>query len=109
LGNVFTRSCHHFNSVFFRILSIGYNCLVIRFRNSIGISDILSAIANTTHPNQRAESIGVFRLWRDLGYAFGAVLSGIIADVFGITYAIVTIGVLTILSSVIIQLRMPKD
>jgi len=69
----------------------------------------LSAIANTTHPNQRAESIGVFRLWRDLGYAFGAVLSGIIADVFGITYAIVTIGVLTILSSVIIQLRMPKD
>ena len=44
----------------------------------------LSAIADATKPNQRAESIGVFRLWRDLGYAIGAILSGIIADYFGI-------------------------
>lgn len=66
----------------------------------------LVVIANNTSPLQRAESIGVFRLWRDLGYAIGALLSGIIADLFGISYAILTIGILTIVSSIIIQIRM---
>ena len=66
----------------------------------------LSAIAATTTPTQRAESIGVFRLWRDLGYAIGAILSGIITDVWGIEYAIIAIGCITILSAVIIKFRM---
>lgn len=68
----------------------------------------LSAIADATHPKQRAESIGIFRLWRDLGYAVGAITSGIIADFFGIQYAVLAIGGITILSSFIIQFRMPK-
>ena len=68
----------------------------------------LSAIAATTTPTQRAESIGVFRLWRDLGYAIGAILSGIIADIFGIDYAIITIGIITILSSLVIKIRMSE-
>ncbi len=68
----------------------------------------LSAIAEATNPNQRAESIGVFRLWRDLGYAVGAIISGIIADIFGVTYAVMSIGVITILSSIIIKFRMPE-
>ena len=82
---------------------------LLGFGTALVYPTFLSAIANATHPNQRAESIGIFRLWRDLGYAFGAILSGIIADAFGITYAIITIGILTILSSIVIQLRMPKD
>lgn len=69
----------------------------------------LSAIAGVTSPGQRAESIGVFRLWRDLGYAIGAIISGITADVFGIKYAVLLIGIITIISSLIIKLRMPKD
>jgi MFS family permease len=69
----------------------------------------LSAIADATHPNQRAESIGVFRLWRDLGYAIGAIISGIIADLFGIQYAILTIGIITVLSSLVIKFRYPND
>ncbi len=68
----------------------------------------LSAIAEATSPRQRAESIGVFRLWRDLGYAIGAIVSGVIADLFGVEYAVITIGTLTVLSSVVIQFRMPK-
>lgn len=68
----------------------------------------LSTIAEVTSPQQRAESIGTFRLWRDLGYAFGAVLSGLIADAFGVEYAVFAIGILTILSSLVIQVRMPK-
>lgn len=68
----------------------------------------LSTIAQVTSPNHRAESIGVFRLWRDLGYAIGAVISGITADLFGIEYAIFLISGLTILSSLIIKFRMPE-
>lgn len=67
----------------------------------------LATIADATSPAQRAESIGTFRLWRDLGYAFGAVISGIIADFFGLEYAILLIGGLTIISSLVIQFRMP--
>lgn len=69
----------------------------------------LSAIADATNPNQRAESIGVFRLWRDLGYAIGAILSGIIADIFGVQYAVLSIGVITIMSSLVIKFRMPNN
>jgi MFS family permease len=68
----------------------------------------LSAIAQATSPLQRAESIGTFRLWRDLGYAFGAVISGVTADLFGVDYAIFLIGGLTVASSIIIKFRMPK-
>lgn len=68
----------------------------------------LSTIASATTPNQRAESIGVFRLWRDGGYAIGALLSGFLADQFGVSTAILCIGGLTIISSLIIQFRMPK-
>ena len=68
----------------------------------------LSAIADATTPHQRAESIGTFRLWRDLGYVFGAIISGVTADAFGVEYAILLIGVLTISSSVIIKVRMPE-
>ncbi|MBO0331894.1 MFS transporter [[Muricauda] lutisoli] len=69
----------------------------------------LSTIASATSPRQRAESIGSFRLWRDLGYAFGAILSGITADLLGISFAIFLIGGLTIISSLIIKFRMPEQ
>lgn len=69
----------------------------------------LTSIAQVTDPEQRAESIGTFRLWRDLGYAIGAILSGITADLWGIEYAILSIGILTILSAITIQLRMPSN
>ena len=69
----------------------------------------LTTIASTTSPLERGESIGTFRLWRDLGYVFGAILSGALADIFGITVAILTVGALTIISSLIIQFRMPKE
>jgi len=66
----------------------------------------LATIAENTHPHDRAESLGVFRLWRDLGYAIGAVLTGVIADAFGIMASIVVIGLLTIASSVLLEVRM---
>ncbi len=67
----------------------------------------LAAISAVTRPEQRAESLGTFRLWRDLGYVFGALLSGITADFFGVSAAISIIGVITVISALIIRLRMP--
>ena len=79
---------------------------ILGFGTALVYPTFLSAIAASTTPTQRAESIGVFRLWRDLGYAIGAILSGIIADTWGIEYAIITIGTITILSSFVIKFRM---
>ncbi len=66
----------------------------------------LNAIADYTNPVQRPESLGTFRLWRDLGYAIGALITGIIADAFGINISILTIGVLTAISAIVILVRM---
>lgn len=66
----------------------------------------LAAIAAFTHPAQRAQSIGVFRLWRDLGYAVGALLTGLVADELGVKFAILLVGGITMASAVIIQVRM---
>lgn len=68
----------------------------------------LHVVAANTQPLQRAESLGTFRLWRDLGYVFGALSSGIIADSFGLNTAIFSIGLLTLLSSGVIAVRMPN-
>jgi MFS family permease len=67
----------------------------------------LVTIAQATHASQRAESLGTFRLWRDLGYAVGAVISGITADLFGVEVAIGLIGAITLLSAGVIRFRMP--
>lgn len=66
----------------------------------------LAAISDYTHPDQRPKSIGIFRLWRDLGYAIGAVLTGVIADQFGLVAPILAIGLLTVGSSLVIRFRM---
>ena len=66
----------------------------------------LATVAENTHPQDRAKSIGIFRLWRDLGYAIGAILTGIIADLISINAAIVFIGLLTFASAMIIRYRM---
>lgn len=66
----------------------------------------LATVAENTHPLDRAKSIGIFRLWRDLGYAIGAILTGIITDLFNIETAIIFIAVLTLISAIIIRYRM---
>lgn len=66
----------------------------------------LATVAENTNPQDRAKSIGIFRLWRDLGYAIGAILTGIIADLISINAAILFIGFLTLISAVVIHARM---
>jgi MFS family permease len=67
---------------------------------------LLAAIGDVAHPAWRASSVGVYRLWRDLGYAAGAVLSGVIADAFGLSAAIAAVAFITFVSGVIVAARM---
>jgi len=62
---------------------------------------LLAAVSDVAHPEWRASAVGVYRLWRDGGYALGAVLSGVLADLFGLEVAIAAIGAMTFLSGVI--------
>jgi MFS family permease len=80
--------------------------VVLGIGTAVVYPTFLAAIADYTHPQQRAQSIGVFRLWRDLGYAIGAIVSGVVADVFGIIYSILLIGVITVGSALVIKMRM---
>jgi len=67
---------------------------------------LLAAIGDVAHPTWRASSVGVYRLWRDLGYAFGALLAGVTADAFGLPAAMWLVAALTFLSGAIVALRM---
>jgi len=67
---------------------------------------LLAAIGDVAHPSWRASAVGVYRLWRDLGYAIGALLAGLIADAFGLQAALWFVAALTFVSGAVSALRM---
>lgn len=67
---------------------------------------LIAAVSDASHPSWRARSLSVYRFWRDLGYAIGALAAGIIADCFGFVWAIVVVGLLTFLSGVVVATTM---
>ena len=67
---------------------------------------LLAAVGDVAHPAWRARSVGVYRLWRDGGFAIGALLAGIVADAFGILTAIWVVAALTAASGLIVAVRM---
>jgi MFS family permease len=69
---------------------------------------LLAAISDVAHPEWRGSAVGVYRLWRDLGYAIGALMAGLIADALGIPAAIGTIGILTLLSGFLVAAVMKE-
>jgi MFS family permease len=69
---------------------------------------LLAAIGDVAHPSWRASSVGVYRLWRDLGYAVGAVLAGVTADALGLPAAMWVIAALTFGSGVVVAVRMTE-
>jgi len=70
---------------------------------------LLAAISDVAHPEWRASAVGVYRLWRDSGYAIGALLAGVLANFFGVPWAIGIIGVLTFLSGVVVKIVMSES
>lgn len=71
-----------------------------------GLPTLLAAIGDVAHPSWRASSVGVYRLWRDGGYAVGALLAGVLADALGLSRAIGAVGLLTLLLGVVVALVM---
>ena len=69
---------------------------------------LLASIGDVAHPSWRGSAVGVYRLWRDSGYAVGGVMAGTLADAFGIRAAIGVVAVLTGLSGLLVALRMPE-
>ena len=67
---------------------------------------LIAAVSDASHPTWRARSLSVYRFWRDLGYAIGALSAGLIADNFGLSWAIASIAALTFLSGAIVALIM---
>jgi MFS family permease len=67
---------------------------------------LIAAVSDASHPAWRARSLSVYRFWRDLGYAIGALSAGIIADIFGMAWAIGSIAALTFLSGAVVALVM---
>ena len=67
---------------------------------------LLAAISDVAHPDWRASAVGVYRLWRDGGYAIGALIAGVIADLLGVPWAIASVASLTFASGLIVLTRM---
>ena len=67
---------------------------------------LLAAVSDVAHPSWRASALGVYRLWRDLGYVVGALAAGLIADVAGIPTAIVAVALVTLASAVVALVRL---
>jgi MFS family permease len=98
-------------AIFLFLLTTGFSAWSVA-AVSLGIGTamvyptLLAAIGDSTLPSWRATAVGVYRLWRDSGYAFGAILAGIIADQVGIRGAIAAVGVLTLFSGFIVAVMM---
>jgi MFS family permease len=69
---------------------------------------LLAAIGDVAHASWRASVVGVYRLWRDLGYAIGALLAGLVADLLGVEAAIWLVAVVTALSGLVVAVRMAE-
>jgi len=69
---------------------------------------LIAAVSDASHPTWRARSLSVYRFWRDLGYAIGALSAGIIADILGMAWAIVIIAILTFCSGIVVAVLMSE-
>jgi MFS family permease len=67
---------------------------------------LLAAIGDVAHPSWRASAVGVYRLWRDLGFAIGALVAGIVADLFNLQAAIWVVAAITAVSGLVVAVRM---
>jgi MFS family permease len=93
--------------IFLIIASAGFvlwsvSALLLGLGTAMVYPTLLAAVGDVAHPTWRASAVGVYRLWRDGGYAVGALLAGSLADLFGVRWAIGAIGTLTLLSGLVV-------
>jgi MFS family permease len=80
--------------------------VLLGFGTALVYPNFLTVVAENTHPSQRAETLSIFRFWRDSGYVIGALLAGVLADILGMSAAIIIIGGITGLAGMVAQVRM---
>jgi MFS family permease len=87
-------------------LWFGAGCALFGVGTAMVYPTLLAAIGDVAHPSWRASAVGTYRLWRDLGYAAGALIAGVVADVFGLAAALYVVAALTFASGTLSALRM---
>ena len=98
-GLLLTALTHHFEDWLVGSLLLGIGTAMV-------YPSLIAAVSDASQPTWRARSLSVYRFWRDLGYAIGALSAGIIADIFGMAWAIGAIAALTFASGVVVALLM---
>jgi MFS family permease len=98
-GLLLTALTHHFEYWLVGSLLLGIGTAMV-------YPSLIAAVSDASHPTWRARSLSVYRFWRDLGYAIGALSAGIIADIFGMAWAIGAIAALTFASGAVVALLM---
>lgn len=83
--------------------------LLLGFGTAMVYPSLIAAVSDASHPSWRARSLSVYRFWRDLGYAIGALSAGLIADHFGLSRAIASIAALTFLSGAVVAMVMVES
>ncbi len=91
-----------------RFMGFASGAILLGLGTALVYPTLLAAIADVSHPSWRASSVGVYRLWRDMGYAAGALLAGLIADLLGISGAMWVIAGLTAASGLLAAVRMSE-
>ena len=90
------------SSVWINVLAM----IILGLGTALVYPNFLTVIAENTHPYQRAQSMSIFRFWRDSGYVVGAVLSGIVSDRFGIQAAFIAVALITAGAGLLAEVRM---
>ncbi|MEW6057345.1 MAG: MFS transporter [Bdellovibrionota bacterium] len=88
------------------MLSFSIGAVLLGIGTAMVYPTLLAAIGDVTHPSWRGSAVGIYRLWRDAGYAFGALIAGFTADYFGATTAVWLVAAITTLSGIVVALRM---
>jgi len=90
------------------LLGFSLGAVLLGLGTAMVYPTLLAAIGDVAHPSWRASSVGVYRLWRDLGYAIGALLAGLVADALGLPAAMWLVAGLTFFSGVVVAIRMSE-
>ena len=85
---------------------MGLGAAVLGAGTAMVYPTLLATIGDVAHPTWRARSVGIYRLWRDAGFAVGALLAGLLADLISIQAAIYAVAALTAISGTVVITRM---
>jgi MFS family permease len=95
-------------SISTRFMGFALGATVLGVGTAMVYPTLLAAIGDVAHPSWRASAVGVYRLWRDLGYAIGALLAGICADWLGLAGAMHVVAAVTFISGLVVAIRMQE-